>query len=56
MPVKRRRPRRSGLHTALALDRRLHWDQETSILLIDRNNDLLFAPLLWIVANGVGPL
>src|SRR5262249_59067679 len=24
----------------------------TSILVVDRNNDLLFAPLLWIVANG----
>jgi len=41
-----------GLHTALALDRHLHRDRETSVLLVDRNNDLLFAPLLWIVANG----
>jgi NADH dehydrogenase len=41
-----------GLHTALELDRRLRRDRETSILLADRNNDLLFAPLLWIVANG----
>jgi NADH dehydrogenase len=41
-----------GLHTALALDRHLRHDRETSILLADRNNDLLFAPLLWIVANG----
>jgi NADH:ubiquinone reductase (H+-translocating) len=44
-----------GLHTALELDRQLHRERReagTSILLADRNNDLLFAPLLWIVANG----
>src|SRR6476646_3336639 len=44
-----------GLHAALELDRRLRgtrWAAGTSILLADRNNDLLFAPLLWIVANG----
>jgi NADH dehydrogenase len=44
-----------GLHTALELDRQLraeHRQGATSILMIDRNNDLLFAPLLWIVANG----
>ncbi|MBF6611705.1 MAG: NAD(P)/FAD-dependent oxidoreductase [Chloroflexi bacterium] len=41
-----------GLNTALELDRQLHGEVGTSILLADRNNDLLFAPLLWIVANG----
>lgn len=41
-----------GLKTALELDRQLRQESGTSILLIDRNNDLLFAPLLWIVANG----
>ena len=44
-----------GLHAALELDRQLrgtHWAAGTSILLADRNNDLLFAPLLWIVANS----
>ena len=44
-----------GLHAALELDRQLRrtrWAAGTSILLADRNNDLLFAPLLWIVANG----
>src|SRR4051794_17571897 len=41
-----------GLNAALALDRRLRKVPDTSILLADRNNDLLFAPLLWIVANG----
>ncbi|MBF6614978.1 MAG: NAD(P)/FAD-dependent oxidoreductase [Chloroflexi bacterium] len=41
-----------GLNTALELDRQLHGEAGTSILLVDRNNDLLFAPLLWIVANG----
>jgi NADH:ubiquinone reductase (H+-translocating) len=44
-----------GLHAALELDRELdrrRRDAGTSILLADRNNDLLFAPLLWIVANG----
>jgi NADH dehydrogenase len=41
-----------GLNAALELDRRLQREPDTSILLADRNNDLLFAPLLWIVANG----
>jgi NADH dehydrogenase len=41
-----------GLHAALALDNQLRGEPGTSILLADRNNDLLFAPLLWIVANG----
>src|SRR5262245_5261624 len=41
-----------GLHAALALDNELRGEPGTSVLLADRNNDLLFAPLLWIVANG----
>jgi len=41
-----------GLNTALELDRRMRGEPGTSILLADRNNDLVFAPLLWIVANG----
>jgi NADH dehydrogenase len=41
-----------GLHTALALDDQLRRESGTSVLLADRDNDLLFAPLLWIVANG----
>jgi len=41
-----------GLHAALELDRQLREERSTSVLLADRNNDLLFAPLLWIVANG----
>jgi NADH dehydrogenase len=41
-----------GIHTALELDRRLPGAADASVLLVDRNNDLLFAPLLWIVANG----
>ena len=41
-----------GLATALELDRLFDQDSDTSILLVDRNNDLLFTPLLWTVANG----
>lgn len=41
-----------GLATALALDRRLGDDSDTSVLLVDRNNDQLFTPLLWTVAGG----
>jgi len=41
-----------GLSTALALDRRLPADTDASILVVDRNNDLLFDPLLWTVAAG----
>ena len=41
-----------GLNAALELDRRLRGEPDISVLLADRNNDLLFAPLLWIVANG----
>jgi NADH:ubiquinone reductase (H+-translocating) len=41
-----------GLATALQLDRELRSAPDTSILVVDRNNDLLFTPLLWTVANG----
>lgn len=41
-----------GLATALELDRQFEQDDNTSILLVDRNNDLLFTPLLWTVAGG----
>ena len=41
-----------GLATALKLDQRLRASDDVSILVVDRNNDLLFSPLLWTVANG----
>jgi NADH dehydrogenase len=41
-----------GLATALKLDRQLRASDDVSILVVDRNNDLLFSPLLWTVANG----
>src|SRR6266851_133595 len=41
-----------GLATALKLDRQLRYADESSVLVVDRNNDLLFTPLLWTVANG----
>jgi NADH dehydrogenase len=41
-----------GLATALKLDQKLSPSDNTSILVVDRNNDLLFTPLLWTVANG----
>lgn len=41
-----------GLATALQLDQRLKPAHDSSILVIDRNNDLLFTPLLWTVAAG----
>lgn len=41
-----------GLATALALERRLGRDDDTSILVIDRDNGMLFTPLLWTVADG----
>lgn len=41
-----------GLATALDLDRRLGAEPEASVLLVDRNNDQLFTPLLWTVAGG----
>jgi NADH dehydrogenase len=41
-----------GLSTALKLDQELGPSDDISILVVDRNNDLLFTPLLWTVANG----
>ena len=41
-----------GLATALKLDQQLRPSDDTSVLVVDRNNDLLFTPLLWTVANG----
>ncbi|HEY4385083.1 MAG TPA: NAD(P)/FAD-dependent oxidoreductase [Ktedonobacteraceae bacterium] len=41
-----------GLATALQLDHQLKHSEDLSILVVDRNNDLLFTPLLWTVANG----
>src|SRR5258708_38473984 len=41
-----------GLATALELDQKLKAANDVSILVVDRNNDLLFTPLLWTVANG----
>lgn len=41
-----------GLATALKLDKQLKGADDVSILVVDRNNDLLFTPLLWTVANG----
>ncbi|MFL5733580.1 MAG: NAD(P)/FAD-dependent oxidoreductase [Chloroflexia bacterium] len=41
-----------GLNTVLELERQLEGESGANILMVDRNNDLLFAPLLWLVANG----
>src|SRR6266516_3828703 len=41
-----------GLAAALKLDQQLGPSADTSILAVDRNNDMLFTPLLWTVANG----
>lgn len=41
-----------GLATALRLDEAFRAHPDVSILVVDRNNDLLFTPLLWTVANG----
>lgn len=41
-----------GLATALELDKQFKHTDDCSILLVDRDNDLLFTPLLWITANG----
>src|SRR5260370_24818549 len=41
-----------GLAAALKLDHQLRPSDDISILVVDRNNDLLFTPLLWTVANG----
>ncbi|HEV8635458.1 MAG TPA: NAD(P)/FAD-dependent oxidoreductase [Chloroflexota bacterium] len=42
----------SGLAAALALDRQLGGQPDTSILVVDRDNSSLFTPLLWTVADG----
>lgn len=42
----------AGLSTALKLDQQLKPSDDVSILVIDRNNDMLFTPLLWTVAQG----
>lgn len=41
-----------GMATALALDRRLKHEDDVSVLVVDRDNSLLFTPLLWTVADG----
>ncbi len=41
-----------GMAVAVELDRRLRDRPSTSILVVDRDNDLLFTPLLWTVADG----
>jgi len=41
-----------GLATALKLDQQLRSSDDVSVLVVDRDNDLLFTPLLWTVANG----
>lgn len=41
-----------GLTTARELDRALPATSTASVLVVDRNNSLLFAPLLWTVADG----
>lgn len=41
-----------GMAAALALDRRLKDRPGTSVLVVDRDNDLLYTPLLWTVADG----
>ena len=42
----------SGLTLALQLGRELKALDNIGVMVIDRNNDLLFTPLLWTVANG----
>ncbi len=41
-----------GLATALKLYQQLRPSDDVSVLVVDRDNDLLFTPLLWTVANG----
>jgi NADH dehydrogenase len=41
-----------GLAAALKLDQQLRPSDDISVLAVDRNNDMLFTPLLWTVANG----
>ena len=43
-----------GLATALKLDQQFKPSDEVSVLVVDRDNDLLFTPLLWTVASGRG--
>lgn len=41
-----------GMSAALQLDRLVGAHPDTSILVVDRNNAMLFTPLLWTVADG----
>lgn len=41
-----------GVATCLGLDDRLGGRDDVSVLAVDRDNGLLFAPLLWTVASG----
>src|SRR5690349_19130023 len=41
-----------GLHTALTLDRLLGPGHNADILVVNQDNDMLFTPLLWTVADG----
>src|SRR5215217_2585616 len=41
-----------GLAAVLHLDRTLRDQPDTSILLVDRDNNLFFTPLLWTVSDG----
>ncbi len=41
-----------GLATGLALDQQLKQVRKCSVLVVERDNDLLFTPLLWTTANG----
>ncbi len=41
-----------GLQTALKLDQQMDLADGTSVLVVNRDNDMLFAPLLWTAANG----
>jgi NADH dehydrogenase len=41
-----------GLATALTLDQRMKHVPECSVLVVERDNDMLFTPLLWTLANG----
>ena len=42
----------AGLETAVRLDRRLRSEHRTSVLVVDRDTNLVFTPLLWSVADG----
>ncbi len=45
----------AGLETALTIDKEIGKASnagDVSVLVVDRNNDLLFTPLLWTVADG----